>query len=636
MQWVAIFFAFSGLVLVLRAFQLHVLWNLKGRVNDQQHERVVIQSKRGAIMDRNGAELAISVEVESVAVRPRHVRDPERMTLHLAQALRLKPQEVRKKLKSPSPFVWVKRFAIPREVERVRALDLPGVEIQGENRRYYPQGRLGSAVIGFAGTDSKGLEGIELSYDKLIRGESATREVPRDARRRLILTGGIKKVELPGGSKVYLTLDLGLQHVLERELERTVAESKAKGGMAVAVDPQTGAILAMASAPGCNLNLASRCPPDQVRNRAVADTFEPGSIFKMILAAAALEEDVVRLGDVFYCENGKYPFGGRIIHDAHEYGWLPFEGIIQRSSNIGVTKIAEKLGARKLHEYIERFGFGRATGIELPGEVAGVIRNVESWQEIDLATHAFGQGISVTGIQMAMAYAAVANGGLLMRPYLVDRIIDASGHTVSGRPTLVRRVISEDTARTLTSILELVVKEGGTGTKARVDGFRVAGKTGTAQKVNPMTLTYIGGKRIASFAGFVPSDSPRLALLVVIDEPSTNVYGGIVAAPSFRNIARDSLMRLEVSPELPPTPVGDAPPLGQTLSSQENRGDQLPPVFGLSLRDALLRVSDWGIDLNSVEVRGSGYVVDQSIMPGSSQGSVGKLILTLAPIPHNP
>ena len=636
MQWVAAFFACAALVLASRAFQLHVMWNLKARVSDQQNEKVVLKSKRGAILDRTGQELAVSIQVDSVALRPGQVRDPEVVALHLSQALGINPEELHKKLSSETPFVWVKRFAPPQEIEQVRELGLPGVEIQEETRRFYPRGRLGSSVIGFAGTDSTGLEGIELAYDKLIRGESATLRVPRDAIGRIILTGGVAPAEIPSGSRVYLTLDLTLQHVLERELEKTVTESKAKGGMAIAIDPQTGAILAMATSPGCDLNLASRCTPAELRNRAVADTFEPGSIFKMVVAAAALEENAVRLGDFFYCENGAYPFAGQVIHDTHKYGWLPFEGIIQRSSNIGVTKIAQKLGSRKLHDYVRRFGFGRVTGIELHGEAAGVVRNIEAWQPIDLATHAFGQGISVTGLQMVMAYAAVANGGLLMKPYLVDRIVDPSGRTAVTRPNLVRRVISEETARTLTSILELVVEEGGTGTKARVEGFRVAGKTGTAQKVNPLTLSYTGGKRVASFAGFVPSDSPRLALLVVIDEPSTNVYGGIVAAPSFRSIAQDALMHLEVP--------RDATQVTSRAKSQEteppavnaSRDSAVPPVFGLSLRDALLKVSDWGIDLHSVEVRGSGYVVAQDMMPGTGDHSVRRLVLTLAPVIRNP
>jgi cell division protein FtsI (penicillin-binding protein 3) len=443
----------------------------------------------------------------------------------------------------------------------------------------------------------------------------------------------VEELQIPPGSDLQLTLDPSIQHLAERELEASVTKYRAKAGIAVVVEPFSGEILALANYPLFNPNSFSRQSSEQRRNRAVTDSFEPGSTFKTILAAAALEEGVVGKEDLFYCEYGKYPFAGRVIHDTHEYGWLPFAKIIQYSSNIGVTKVAEKLGKDRYYKTIEKFGFGQSTGVDLPGEAAGSARPAAKWAAIDLATHAYGQGISVTPIQLVMAYGAVANGGFLMRPFLVRRAIGPDGRVLwENQPHVVRRVISETTARTLTSILKGVVDEGGTGVMASVEGFEVAGKTGTAQKPDPARGGY-SKKRVASFIGFVPADDPRLVMLVIVDEPETSVYGGTVAAPAFRNIAAVSLQRLVVAPDKTPSrPLPALQPASFTRiarkigPAREDGAPEVPDFIGLSLREAIEKARTLKI---KVEMRGNGYVIKQAPAPGAGWGKDEILTLNL-------
>ena len=371
-------------------------------------------------------------------------------------------------------------------------------------------------------------------------------------------------------------------------------------------------------------------------NRAISDMVEPGSTFKTILAAAALEEGVVAKEDLFYCEMGKYIYAGRMINDTHPHGWLPFSKILQVSSNIGFTKVAEKLKKERYFKYIEKFGFGQLTGIDVPGEVPGLLRRPERWAAIDLATHAFGQGISTTPIQMVMAYAAIANGGLLMRPYVVRRVVSARGEVLmEAQPQVVRRVVPAKTAQLLATMLKDVTNEGGTGVMANIEGFEVAGKTGTAQKADLIHGGYSARKRVASFIGFVPADNPRFVMLVLIDEPETNVYGGVVAAPTFRNIARGALRHLLVAPrhtDLVPWPNIPAevsprrsPKLHRTSGSV---GDPsaVPDFVGLSLRQAVEKARALQV---KVKMRGNGYVVEQSPAPGQRWNHDEVLLLKL-------
>lgn len=630
-------------LVALRALDLAVLRGpaLARLAAMQHHQRIELLPHRGPIVDRSGDPLALSVDVPSIYVRPRELRaaGADARLPALATALHMPPRALRAKLASSQPFVWLKRQALPREAETVARLELPGVYTVTEGRRFYPHGNLAAHVLGFVGVDSQGLEGLEQRYDRVIRGEAQYLEFDRDARGREMFTGGVGAAP-DQGNRLELTLDAAIQEATERELQSGVAAARAVGGAAVVLDPATGEVLALANVPTYNPNepgdAADKRWRDRVRNRAITDPYEPGSTFKAVLAAAAIEEHLVTPGELFFCEHGRFQAGGRTIHDAHPYGWLSFAEVIQFSSNIGATKVGERLGRDRYHRYLRAFGFGNRTGIELPGETPGIMRPVESWSRIDLATLSFGQGVSVTPLQMSTAFAAIANGGTLLRPYVVRRIVAPGGEVVlENEPTAVRRVISTRSARTTTELLRRVVEEeGGTGTKARLEEFPVAGKTGTAQKVDPTTGGY-SSKRIGSFAGFVPADEPRAVILVLIDEPSTSSYGGVVAAPVFRAIAAAVLKRLGVEPPAP-TVVARAPravpatprakPASREAATPANA--ETPSFLGLSLREALARAqaSGW-----QVRVTGTGYVAAQEPMPGTPLLSVHQLALRLAP-----
>ncbi|MGE5306802.1 MAG: penicillin-binding protein [Alphaproteobacteria bacterium] len=628
-----IFIAVAG-----RAFQLQVLQGDKlKRLGERQHlKEWIVLPKRGAVLDRASEPLALSLETQSVYARPRRIHQPETVARNLAKILNLNFAEVKQKLLSDKPFVWIKRQISPVEADQIQTLNVDGLGMFYEPRRYYPQGQLAGQVIGFVSRDSEGLEGLELQYNDYIRGETGSSMIERDALGRRVLAQGVEGLRIPPGGDVHLTIDTSIQHLAEKALEATVVKNRAKAGVAIVVEPFTGEVLALANYPSFDPNKFSKESPQQRRNRAIADSFEPGSIFKTILAAAALEEGVVGKEDLFYCEMGKYPFGGKIIHDTHPYGWLPFYKILQVSSNIGFTKVAEKLKKDRYFRYIEKFGFGQNTGIDMPGEIPGLLRRPESWSAVDLATHAFGQGIAVTPMQMVMAYAAVANGGFLMRPYVVSRVVSPNGEVLlQNQPHVVRRVVSEKTSRLLASMLKEVTSEGGTGTMANIEGFDVAGKTGTAQKADLAHGGYAAKKRVASFVGFVPANDPRLVALVLVDEPEVNVYGGIVAAPAFRDIARGALRQLAVAPRksdfIPSAIAGGQAPLRRAPSKENDIGNDgdasaVPDFVGLSLREAVERARAMKV---RVKVLGNGYVVRQSPAPGVRWSENDTLVLNL-------
>ena len=619
-----------------RAFQLQVLQGERlKRLGERQHlKEWIVLPKRGAVLDRTGEPLALSLETQSVYARPHRIHDPASVSRALARILNLESAEVKQKITADKPFVWVKRQIGPQEAEQIQALSANGIGMFYEPNRFYPQGQLAGQVIGFVGRDSEGLEGLELHYNDYIRGETGSSVIERDALGRKVLVQGVESLRIPPGADIHLTLDTSIQYLAEKELEATINKVRAKAGVAIVVEPSTGEVLALVNYPPFNPNQFSKQSSEQKRNRAVTDSFEPGSTFKTILAAAALEEGVVGKDDLFYCEMGKYAYAGKTIHDTHPHGWLPFSKILQVSSNIGFTKVAEKLKRERYFRYIEKFGFGQVTGIDVPGEVPGLLRKVESWSAIDLATHAFGQGIAATPMQMVMAYAAIANGGFLMRPYLVRRVVGPKGEILlENQPHVVRRVISEKTSRLLGSMLKEVTHEGGTGTMAKLEGFEVAGKTGTAQKADLIHGGYSAGKRIASFVGFVPADAPKLVALVLVDEPEANVYGGIVAAPVFRNIARGALHHLGVAPQKShwvPAVVGrdETPPRRLIKKEAAANGSTagVPDFVGLSLREAIEKARAMRV---KVQMRGNGYVVKQSPAPGSRWDDENVLLLKL-------
>jgi cell division protein FtsI (penicillin-binding protein 3) len=607
------------------------------RLGQRQHlKEWIVLPKRGALYDRGSEPLALSMESQSVYARPHRIQDRQEVNRTLARVLNLKQSEIDQKVSSDKPFVWIKRQISPAEAEEIQALHVEGIGMFYEPTRYYPQGTLAGQLLGFVNRDSEGLEGIELQYNDYIRGATGSSVAERDALGRRVLVQGVEGLQIPPGSDVHLTLDTSIQHLAEKELEATILKYRAKAGVAVVVDPATGEVLALANFPTFDPNKFSQQSADQRRNRAVADSFEPGSIFKTILAAAALEEGVVGKDDLFYCEMGKYHYAGKVIHDTHPQGWLSFSKILQVSSNIGFTKVAEKLKKDRYFKYIDKFGFGRVTGLDVPGEVPGLLRKPETWSGIDLATHAFGQGISTTPMQMVMAYAAIANGGILMRPYVTRKVVSPQGETLLGnQPQIVRRVISENTAKLLGSMLRDVTAEGGTGMMAKVDGFEVAGKTGTAQKAE--RGGYSAKKRVSSFVGFVPADNPRLVALVLIDEPEVNVYGGVVAAPVFRNIAQGALRRLAVAPQSATMiPAATATPRGEpavrrpvkhgNVNLVSTDWDAVPDFLGLSLREAVEKAQWLKITL---KMQGNGYVVKQTPAPGDRWQEDQMVVLNL-------
>ncbi|HEX9879738.1 MAG TPA: penicillin-binding protein [Candidatus Binatia bacterium] len=609
----------------LRAFQLQVLQGekLTRLGNKQRIQEWTLLPKRGSILDRAGEPVAISLEAQSVYVRPSRIREPAVAAPQLAKALGVSAGEVGRKFKSGQPFVWLKRQVTPRQAERVGSLRLAGVGMYYEPKRYYPQGRLAGQMLGFVGRDSKGLEGVEAYYDRYIRGELGSSFVEQDALGRKVMIQGVERLEVPPGADIHLTLDASIQHLVEKQLEAAVTTSNAKAGIAIIVEPLTGEVLAMANYPFFDPNNFTQVPSKRWRNRAVTDIYEPGSTFKAILAAAAVEEGAVGNDELFYCEMGRYVFGGRVIHDEKPHGWLNLDGIIKVSSNIGATKIAERLGKERYYQYIKRFGFGRSTGIDLPGEARGLVRAPARWSGVDLATHAFGQGIAVTPIQLVMAYAAVANGGFLMRPFVVKRVVGPEGKVLLSHDShVVRRVLTEQTARAVTSALRGAVSVEGTGAKAEIEGFQVAGKTGTSQKADLVHGGYSAEKRIASFVGFVPAEDPRMVLLVILDEPETGVSGGIVAAPVFQIIARGTLRHLGAVPQ---RAVAEPParPVPATLVRVREKATKVlnfrgsggfPDFTGLSLREAVGRAHTLKL---RVKVQGHGYVIGQAPPPGA-------------------
>jgi len=630
-------FLMMFLAVGLRAFHLQIIQGEKlKRLGERQRlQEWTVLPKRGSILDRNGEPLAISLEAQSIYVRPRRLKEPARAAALLAKALGMRQKQLRRRLKTEKPFVWVKRQVTPREVQRVRALRLAGVGMYYEPKRYYPHGRLAGQMIGFVGSDSQGLEGVEGYYDKFIRGEFGSSVVEQDALGRKVMVQGVERLEVPPGADIHLTLDATIQSLVEKQLEATVTRFRAKAGTAVLVEPFTGEVLAMANFPFFNPNSFTRFPSHRWRNRSVTDSFEPGSTFKVIGAAAALDEGIVGMEDLFYCELGRYSYGGRVIHDEKKHGWLTLDKIIKYSSNIGLTKVVDKLKKDRYFKYIQKFGFGHPTGIDLPGEANGLVRPPSRWTRVDLAAHAFGQGIAVTPVQLVMAYAAIANGGFLMRPYVVRRVVDSKGKVlVEHESHVVRRVISEKTARELTSILMGVVSDGGTGVRAGMVGFQVAGKTGTAQKPDLINGGYIPKKRIASFVGFVPAEDPRMVLLVLLDEPEVSVYGGVVAAPLFRDIARGTLRHLGTVPQrraTMPLSVVSRPKMVRLNDEtatvpRRKRAFGFPNFQGLSMREAVTRASALKLQ---VTVRGHGYVVGQSPAPGSGWRHGSTLTLTL-------
>ncbi|MBN2283054.1 MAG: transpeptidase family protein [Deltaproteobacteria bacterium] len=631
---VLVFFVVLCVALVSRAFQLQVLQGdfLKTRADRQQSMSITLPPERGLILDQNGEKLAATVLADSVYADPLHVADASRTAESLSSFLNLEKEEIAAKLSGSGRFCWIKRKVTPAEAEGIRSLKLEGVHLLQEPDRYYPQKDLACHLIGFVDIDSEGREGIELKYNDKLLGTPRKASWLRDARgARMYLNEESVADTENGNCNLILTIDGQIQYIAELQLQQAVEKNEARAGCAIVMDPRTGEILAMANYPHFNPNAVSRCGPDARRNRAVTDCFDPGSVFKPFVVAAAIEEGVAGETDVFDCENGAYYVGGRTIHEAQmkKHDKLTLGEVLKYSSNIGIAKVSERLGKEKFYEYITRFGFGSRTGIDVPGEVSGILRRPERWRDIDFATMSFGQGISVTAIQLVTAYAAIANHGVLMKPHVVRGIVDSQGRVIEEyAPEMVRRVISPVTAERVTTLLTNVVEEeDGTGARARVSGVSVAGKTGTSQKFDRETGQYSRRKVMTSFMGFFPAEAPRMVICVVLDEPRHNRWGGVAAAPVFRNISEQILRcidrdieirKVEAAAENEEFNILNAaavPAVPAVSTLVEVNGSVIPDFRGMSMREVVRLTRRLGIEL---KISGSGWAVAQKPEPGTA------------------
>jgi cell division protein FtsI (penicillin-binding protein 3) len=520
---------------------------LSHKAEVQYEHELTINGQRGAIYDGRQEVLAVSVETTSIAAYTNKIKDKSTAAVQLAKALRLKSKEVKRSLNSGRPFVWIKRQATPKEVAAVKQLGLKGIDFLSEYSRFYPNTTLAAQVLGFTGIDGQGLEGIESYYEKDLRAAEKRVTVLRDALGRGFDTDRLAATSQTGNN-LTLTIDGHIQFIAEQALSEAVTEHKGKSGIALVMRPATGEVLAMAHYPFFNPNAYNKSDRSAWRNRAISDAFEPGSTMKIFSAAAALEDSNIRTDSIFFCENGNYLVGGHRVHDTKPHGWLTLQQIVKFSSNIGAVKLVETLGPQMLYENLREFGFGRRTGIDSNGEAAGSLSDYKGWTKIDAGAIAFGQGVAATALQVLSATAAIANNGVMMRPYLVREITDAQGRTMrTTRPESIGRIVSPRTAEKVRTILRTVVTEGGTGVKAEVNGYSVSGKTGTAQKLEP-DGSYAQDRYVASFVGFAPAERPEIAVLVVVDEPQGTIYGGLVAAPAFSRIVKETLGYMKVPP----------------------------------------------------------------------------------------
>jgi len=519
---------------------------------DQTRRELEWAPRRGLIVDRHGDPLAVTRDVDSVFADPSAFETSkarEKAAGLLAGALHLEKRKLLEKISQPDKkFVWLKRRIDEPAAARVRALALDGIELVKEPKRFYPQREMAGHVLGFVGEDA-GQEGLERELEPMLRGRTVQIQATRDARGNMVLEHGVPDPADLTGATVTLTLDSAIQLTAEKELGKAVKAAGAIGGWAVVLDVRSGAVLALAGNPVFDANKPGR-DPMVWRDRAVQDQLEPGSTIKSFVVARAIEEGVLRSDELLYCEHGVWGHAGRKIHATHPVDWATPATVLRESSNICAAKIGERLGKEKIIEGLKAFGFGEKTGVGLPGEARGALADPRKMAQIALDTTAFGQGMSATAIQEVTAMAAIANGGVLLRPFLVEKVVAADGTVLeqNGREEVVR-ALAPSTTHTLSAMLEEVVAKG-TGTRAAVAEYRAAGKTGTAQKVDPIRGGY-SDKRLASFLGFVPADAPRVAILVVIDEPQgagADVTGGIVAAPAWGAIARESLRQLGVMP----------------------------------------------------------------------------------------
>ncbi|HEX4924296.1 MAG TPA: penicillin-binding protein 2 [Bdellovibrionales bacterium] len=609
---VLVFFLIFGLIggILLRAAYVQILPNQKlAQLQSRQFKGVVeLQPRRGVIFDRNGVELATSVAAHSLYADPHLIQSPKAVARKLSRRLGMSPETIYQKIKDPKKrFVWLRRRLDAEVREEIQAWKIEGLAFVEESKRIYPNESLLSSVLGFVGHEGQGLEGLEARLEQPLRGETRKIAVRRDARGRPLVVNGQLFSEQPDGSDVTLTIDSNLQYNLEQELLEGLRRHRAQSAVGIILDVKTSEILAMSSLPDFNPNNPAGGEPFEKRNRAVTDPFEPGSTLKTFTLAAALKEGTIAPNTRIFCENGKYKIGKRTIGESigHKYGWLTAHEILAHSSNIGTAKIALELGGEKLRQTFTDFGFGVKSGVDTLGESRGILPPLP-WRDHLLANISFGHGVAATPLQIANAYAAIANGGTLRKPFLVKSIRSKeSGEEQTFEPDEGKRVIDSKIASTLSLMLMGTTGADGTGVRARVNGFPVAGKTGTAQKLGP-DGRYMHAY-ISSFAGFVPANDPRFVIYIAYDDPREKYYGSEVAAPVFARVAGHAVRESGLAPTLINEDnllkrSAEAKPLQELEPAVRGTTDEWK---GLTLRQALTRLRGETV---SIQIRGRGRV----------------------------
>lgn len=658
---------FMVLMLVWQLVVLGRLVYLKVALSDhyeslakkQKEDTIPIPAPRGKILDAHLESLAATVSLDSVYAYAPNIKNPDKAADALSRILSIPREEILEKIRGEHlQFRYIKRFLSPDESKAVRDLNLPGVGLLRENRRFYPSGGLAPHVVGLvslAEGSERGAEGLERLYDATLKGHDGRLFIQKDGLRNVVTTR-VMEEERPGQSLV-LNIDNQIQYIVQRELRAATLANGAKKGMAVVLEPNTGAVLALANVPDFDPTSLRGVPPRNFRDIAVETYFEPGSTFKVVTAAGALQEKVTHPGEVIYCGNGSISIAGHVIRDHKPFGDLGFKDIIAKSSDVGAIKMGMRLGNERFYNYIRAFGFGVKTGIDLPAELTGFVKRPSAWSAISVGAISMGQEVGVTAVQIARSMAVVANGGYLVRPRVVDRILDSEGRLVQAFPPIRQRVISEETARTMREVLEYTVSSG-TAKKASVPGYRICGKTGTAQKFDFSIHRYSSTDYVASFIGFAPSEKPAFVMAIIFDSPREGYHGGEVSAPVFSEIARQILTLKKIRPTGPvvdpthtlarkaepsPQDLYDAPAqtVGQApeeamAEEEEVRGArvipiqsaqtcQMPDFRGQSLRSVLDQCGRLGLILQPV---GSGIAVSQSPAVGTSLARSGRCVVT--------
>lgn len=630
-------------LLILRAWQLQ-FWaddRVAKMEEKQTTSKEVLSPQRGTIFDRSGKVLAVNLQVPSIFADPSEIDDKNVFAKRVAPILAMSPKEILSKIKNRArKFVWLKRRTDPNVEPKLLDLDLAGVHVLHEGMRLYPDRQLASQLVGFVGMDGNGLEGIERLYEKYLKSEQLVVQSQKDARGRPIFTNDTLILEPEPGADLHLTIDTYIQHSVESELYEAARKSGSKRAMGVVMDPYSGQILAMASYPALNPNRLGQNSPDAFRNRPVEDMYEPGSTMKVFALAGALEEKAIHANQSIYCKKDSLKLSGKIIHnnDLKYHDWLTPAQVLKYSDNIGMSRISMLMGPQKLHATLKKFGFGSETGIDLSGEPRGMLKAPLQWKDIDLANISFGQGVGVSAIQMVSALSVIANGGFSVRPYVLDRVAFHDGRELKmNHPQPTSPVISKKTIEQIKDWMEGVVQEGGTGTLAALDGYRTAGKTGTAQKIDPATRRYSSKKVMSSFMGFAPLENPKLVSIFIFDEPEKADYGGTLAAPVFKQVMESSLAYMGVprdfaSPnrialkteKLPKKNTFEEP-----VSAANVGAGFIPDLRGLTVREVLAQLKELQID---VKIVGSGVAVKQFPKAGEKTETQRKLEIVFEPI----